>query len=80
MSQHACHLLGVDGQDEVAVGAAGAVDEIFLCQTEAQPVVQAALDSVFKAGSAPVTLFRDVKSQIEDAAARCGIDPTKVFK
>jgi ABC-type glycerol-3-phosphate transport system substrate-binding protein len=57
-----------------------AVDEIFLCQTEAQPVVQAALDAVFKAGSAPVTLFRDVKSQIEEAAARCGIDPTKVFK
>jgi multiple sugar transport system substrate-binding protein len=56
------------------------VDESFLCQTEAQPVLQAALDDVFKAGKSPVTLFRDIKPQLDEAAGRCGLDPAKVFK
>lgn len=56
------------------------VDESFLCQTEAQPVLQAALDDVFKAGMSPVTLFRDIKPQLDEAAGRCGLDPAKVFK
>lgn len=56
------------------------VDETFLCQAEALTVLQPALDEVYKKGAASVTLFRDVKSQLDAAAGRCGLDPTKVFK
>ncbi len=66
--------------EQMTTNQYNSVDEIFLCQTEVQPVVQSALDQVFKAGTAPVTLFRDMKGQIEEAAGRCGIDPNKVFK
>jgi len=56
------------------------VDESFLCQAEAIQVLQPVLDQVFKAGTAPVTLFRDSKPQLDEAAGRCGLDPAKVFK
>jgi ABC-type glycerol-3-phosphate transport system substrate-binding protein len=56
------------------------VDETFLCQTEALQVLQPALNEVYRAGAAPVTLFRDIKPQLDEAAGRCGLDPAKVFK
>ncbi|HET6319920.1 MAG TPA: extracellular solute-binding protein, partial [Chloroflexota bacterium] len=55
------------------------VDESFICQSEALPVLQPALNEVFKNG-ASVTMFRDIKPQLDDAAGRCGLDPAKVFK
>ena len=56
------------------------VDETFLCQAEALQVLQPALDEVFKKGAASVTLFRDIKPQLDEAAGRCGLDASKVFK
>jgi ABC-type glycerol-3-phosphate transport system substrate-binding protein len=46
--------------------------ENFLCQTEAGMVVNPALNQVTRDGTAKPIVFRDVKAQIESAAARCG--------
>jgi multiple sugar transport system substrate-binding protein len=56
------------------------VDEIFLCQAEAARVIGPALNAVFRDGEKPVTYFRDIKAELEQAAGSCGIDPQQVFK
>lgn len=55
-------------------------DEIFLCQGEAERVLQPALNAVFRDGERPVSHFRDVKPDVERAAASCGLDSAQVFK
>jgi hypothetical protein len=54
--------------------------EAFLCHTEALQVLNPAMDQVFRHGTAPVTLFRDIKPQLDQAAASCGVNPQEVFK
>ena len=44
----------------------------FLCQTEAGKVISPALTQIMRDGTARPILFRDVKAQIESAAASCG--------
>lgn len=56
------------------------VDEIFLCQAEAARVIGPALAEVFRDGKQPVTYFRDIKPQLDEAARSCGTDPAKIFK
>jgi multiple sugar transport system substrate-binding protein len=46
--------------------------ENFLCQTEAGKVVNPALNQVMRDGTARPIIFRDIKGQIEAAAASCG--------
>lgn len=60
--------------------AVRAVDEVFLCQSEALKVVEPALRAIFAEGARPTLYFRDIKAQIEQAAGSCGIEPARVFK
>ncbi|MBI3974037.1 MAG: extracellular solute-binding protein [Chloroflexi bacterium] len=46
--------------------------ESFLCPSEAETVVTRALQQIFRDGTARPILFRDIRDQIEAAAARCG--------
>ena len=46
--------------------------ENFLCQTEAGKVITPVLNEVMRDGTAKPLTFRDVKAQIESAAASCG--------
>ena len=46
--------------------------ENFLCQTEAGKVITPALNEVMRDGTAKPLVFRDLKPQIEPAAASCG--------
>jgi ABC-type glycerol-3-phosphate transport system substrate-binding protein len=57
------------------------VDEAFLCQAEVSTqVMTAAQDAVFRDGEQPPTYFRDIKADIERAAASCGLRPAEVFR
>jgi multiple sugar transport system substrate-binding protein len=49
-----------------------AVDEVFLCQNEAERVLNDALATVFVRGEKPPTFFKDVTTQINQAAGSCG--------
>jgi hypothetical protein len=49
-----------------------AVDEVFLCQAEAEAVLNPAMTAVFINGERPATYFRDISPQLNDAAGRCG--------
>jgi hypothetical protein len=44
----------------------------FLCQREAGQVVTPVLAQIMRDGTARPLLFRDIKAQIESAAAGCG--------
>lgn len=46
--------------------------ENFLCQSEAGKVVNPALNQIFRDGTARPLLFRDIRDQIDAAAASCG--------
>jgi ABC-type glycerol-3-phosphate transport system substrate-binding protein len=46
--------------------------ETFLCQAEAGKVITPALNQVMREGTAKPIVFRDLKSQLESAAAACG--------
>jgi len=54
--------------------------EVFLCQTQALQVLTPAFDDIFRTGKAGVTLLRDIKPQLDQAAASCGVKPDQVFK
>ncbi|MGI8423205.1 MAG: ABC transporter substrate-binding protein [Chloroflexota bacterium] len=56
------------------------LDEVFLCQSQAIAVLRPAMWEVFRDGKAPVSLFRDIKPQLDTAAASCGVKPDQVFK
>jgi hypothetical protein len=44
----------------------------FLCQTDAGKVINPALTQIMRDGTARPLIFRDIKAQIESAAATCG--------
>ena len=48
------------------------VDEVFLCQNEAERVMNDALAAVLTRGEKPVSYLRDVAAQINQAAGSCG--------
>jgi len=56
------------------------LDEVFLCQSQARQVLNPAMDDVFRTAKAGVTLLRDIKPQLDQAAASCGVKPDQVFK
>jgi multiple sugar transport system substrate-binding protein len=47
-------------------------DMAFLCQAEASQIVQPALNAVLQDGERPASYLRDIKGQVEQAAASCG--------
>ncbi|HEU5319016.1 MAG TPA: extracellular solute-binding protein [Chloroflexota bacterium] len=48
------------------------VDQVFLCQQEAERVLNDALGAVLTRGEKPTSYFRDVANQINQAAGSCG--------
>jgi multiple sugar transport system substrate-binding protein len=48
------------------------VDEVFLCQNEAERVLNDAVGAVFVRGERPPTYLRDVAAQVNQAAGSCG--------